>query len=276
MSVYETNAPGAVGADGYANASLAANTAYKNTLARINQKRSGTLRQFGYLGDVDPTTGTIANLRVDPNNAYGGLQSMLRTQAGDFQNAHFAAEDRGLHGGLAHKADSELKYQAGAQSAQLGQDLTGAIGGYQDDQNQAAYTRDQALYQAQLDQTRAAIEAQAFNQGDYSGVDYPDYGEDPIQETQDAPQTQAAAPGTRAQTLAGKVISNATKRAVATSKVANASAAAKTVAAKAGQTSSQQALAARSAGLNAQYGLPKAAPKPAPKNAYTSGQKKRG
>jgi hypothetical protein len=113
-NTYDTNIPGATGANGYADASLAANTAYKNTLARINQKRSSTLRQAGYLGDIDPTSGMLSNLRVDAYNPYGGLQSMLRGQAGDFQQAQYAAEDRGLHGGLAHKADSELKYQHGA------------------------------------------------------------------------------------------------------------------------------------------------------------------
>jgi hypothetical protein len=243
MSVYDTPAPGAFGANGYADASLAANTAYKNTLARINQKRSGTLRQYGYLGDINPDNGVLSNVRVDPNNAYGGLQSMLRGQAGDFEHAAFQAQERGLHGGLAHKQDADLAYQHGGQAAQLGAGFTDTLGGFQDDQNTAAYDRNKALYEAELAATRSAVDDGDFNPGDYSGLDYAPYGADPIP--------------TQAQTLAAKVISNATKKAVATSKVAKASSAAKAVAAKAGQSSAAQALAARSAGLNAKYGLPK-------------------
>lgn len=247
MSVYDTNVPGAFGAGGYADASLAANTAYKNALARINQKRSGTLRQYGYQGDIDPTTGVLQNVRVDANNPYGGLQSMLRQHAHDFQQADYAAEERGLHGGLAHKQYSDLAHDHGAQSAQFGQGFVDAFGQLQDDQNSAAYDRDKAMYDAELEQARLAIEQQAFDPGDYTGLDYPAYGEDPVP-TLDQPSAKA-------RTVAAKVISNATKKAVATSKVAKASSAAKTVAKAAGQSQAQQALAARSAGLNAKYGL---------------------
>lgn len=274
MSTYDTNAPGAFGAGGYADASLAANTAYKNTLARINQKRSGTLRQYGYLGDINPETGVIQNVRVDGHNAYGQLQSMLDHQAGDFQQADFAAQERGLHGGLAHKAYGDLTQQHGAQAAQLGTGLVDTLSGFQDDQSQAAWARDRALYEAELAATRNAVDSGLFNPGDYTGLDVPAYGADPIPNqdptAHDQPTTKTKTdktdktdttkrpPGSsKADALARKLLSAGNTHAIATSKVAKASEAAKAVAAKAGQSNAQQALAARSAGLNAKYGIKK-------------------
>lgn len=154
------------GADTYATAALGAKTAYQNTLARINAKRGDTLRQYGYLGDIDPNTGVVNNVRVDPYNQFGGLQQMLRGNAGAVEQARFASEERGLHGGLAHKALSDVHYDLGNASQQLGSSFAGALGGYQDDQNQATYQRDQALYQAELDAARLAVQNGDFNPSD--------------------------------------------------------------------------------------------------------------
>jgi hypothetical protein len=156
----------------YATAALNATTAYQNALARINSKRSDTLRQFGYLGDIDPTSGVVNNVRVDPHNQFGGLQQMLRSNADEVQQARIAAEERGLHGGLAHKGITDAHYDLGNASQQLGSAFSGALGGYQDDQNSAAYARDQALYQAELEAARNAIENGQFNPADFSDTNY--------------------------------------------------------------------------------------------------------
>jgi hypothetical protein len=156
------------GADTYATAALGAKTAYQNALTRINSKRQDTLRTYGYLGDIDPNSGALSNLRVDPYNQFGGLQQMLRSNADEVDQARMAAEERGLHGGLAHKGLSDARYDFGNASQQLGTSLSGTLGGYQDDQNSAAYTRDQSLYQAELDAARLAIENQQFNPADTS------------------------------------------------------------------------------------------------------------
>jgi hypothetical protein len=151
------------GATGYGQSNLDANTAYKNTLARLNQQRVGTLQQYGYQGDVDPVNGTITNMRVDPNNPYGNLQAMLRSQAQQHQTDLFATEDRGLHGGLANQVQSQDKYNDGQQSAALGSALTDTMGGYQDSQNTAAYNRDAALAAAEQAAAEQAILNQAFD-----------------------------------------------------------------------------------------------------------------
>jgi hypothetical protein len=192
--------PGSSGSTGYLQSNLDANTAYKNALTRINQQRLGTLQQYGYQGDVNPTDGTIQNMRVDPTNPYGNLQSMLRTQAQQHQSDLYATEDRGLMGGLANQAQSADKYNDGAQSAALGQTLTSTLGGYTDQQNSAAYTRDAALAQAEQAAAEQAILAQAFTGADFSGLTYPDYGD-----TTTLPDSSPP-PSANAQTTAQKML----------------------------------------------------------------------
>jgi hypothetical protein len=171
---YTTPIPG-VG--NYGQTALGAKTAYDTALRKINDRRSQTLRQSGYLGDIDANTGVLSNMRVDPYNQYGGLQQMLRGQAQAAQGAHFDAQERGLHGGLAHKAESQLQYDAGQQSAQFGQGLTDQFGGLQDEQNQAAYDRDSALWQAEQQAAQTAIDNGDFTPANFSDAQYPDYGD---------------------------------------------------------------------------------------------------
>lgn len=163
---YETAIPGA---DIYAQADTLATNAYNKALAQINANRLNTLTSYGYKGTVDPHTGVVSNIVVDPTNPYGKLQELFHTQASEDRDATFQAEDRGLRGGLAHQAASELRYQHGAQRTGLGSDLSQALSGYQDQQDEAAYTRDAALWQAQLEQLQAAIAAGAFNPPDDGG-----------------------------------------------------------------------------------------------------------
>lgn len=169
--------PGMAGDNGYAQTNLDATKAYQNTLARLNQQRLATLQQYGYKGSVDPTTGTLSNIGVDPNNPYGNLQQMLRGNAQQDQQAQFQAQERGLNGGLAHQMVTSLKYGHGQASAQLGTALQDALSGYQDQQGQAAYQRDAALYAAEQQAAQNAILNGLFSQGDMSGLDYPAYGQ---------------------------------------------------------------------------------------------------
>lgn len=161
---YDAPVPGAVG---QMNLALLGKTAYNNALARINRQRGQTLQQYGYLGDVNKDTGVLTNIRVDPHNQYGDFQQMLRNQAGLAQQAEWANQDRGLHGGLANKALSELRYGFGAQSAQLGRNFSNQFTDLQDQQTQARLEYDRALYEQQLEDARAAIAAGAFNPADY-------------------------------------------------------------------------------------------------------------
>src|SRR6478609_6672725 len=87
---------------------LAAKTAYNNALVKLNGQRQGTLRSYGYNANFDPTTGKMSGLSVDPNNPYGQLQGTLRNQSMEDDNARYGMQDRGLHGGLANQATTDL------------------------------------------------------------------------------------------------------------------------------------------------------------------------
>lgn len=169
---YTTPIPGATG---YESATLAAKTAYQNALTRLNQQRGDTLRQFGYAGDIDPNTGVVGNVRVDANLPYGQYQQSRQQHADQYQQAREASQDRGLgHGGLAAHAITRLRSGFGADDASIGQGLSGALSGFQDQQNQSAYSRDSALAEAQLQATRDAIQQQMFNQANLDGLDVPE------------------------------------------------------------------------------------------------------
>lgn len=168
---YETPIPGA---PSIAQADLAAKTAYQQALARLNQQRMGSLRQFGYTAQIDPETGVLTGLAVDPHNPYGQYQQTLRgaAQAGDA--ARNDAIANGLVGGLARQAEDQSKYAFGAQTGQLGNDLQNQLADFQDQQDQAKSAYDSALYTAELQGTQDAISGQNFNPADYSGL--PDVG----------------------------------------------------------------------------------------------------
>lgn len=167
---YTTPVPGATG---YEAASLAATTAYEKALARLNQERQDTLRQYGYGGSIDPATGVVTNVHVDANLPYGAYQTARQTHADAYEAARQSAQDRGIHGGLANQGLTRLRRGFGAEDAQMGTALTGALGGFQDQQNTAAYARDSALADAQIQAARDAIQQQMFNQANLDGLDTP-------------------------------------------------------------------------------------------------------
>lgn len=143
---YQTAIPAA---DSYASADVLATNAYNKALSQINSNRLSTLTNYGYTGTVDPSTGVLGGVRIDPNSIYGQAQQLFHNQANEDKNAEFAAEDRGLFGGLAHQAASELRYQHGAQRTALGGALQSSLSGLDTQQQQAAEARDNALWQAQ-------------------------------------------------------------------------------------------------------------------------------
>ncbi len=150
---------------GVAQATAMANKAYQDALAQINYQRQSTLTSYGYLGDINKKTGVIQNMRVDPNSMYGQLQTMFHDQALEDESAQNAAFDRGLHGGLANQAASNLKYAHMGARTKLGQTLQDTLNTDQQEQNAAAYQRDQAIWQAELDAILAQIQAGNFPSG---------------------------------------------------------------------------------------------------------------
>lgn len=227
---YYAPPPGAVqSAEDYAGAQ----NAYNRALIRFNQQRTGLLRQYGYGGTIDPATGMVTNLHVDAGNAYGGLQQLLHQQNLEDQAAQYAAQDRGVVGGLAHQAESELAYGHHGQTSQLAQTLLGNLSDLNNQQLDAKATLDQALWQLQHQATTDAISGGDYNPADLGGTDS---GGD-------------TGGGSTTNSRAAKVA-----RMVGTpAQVARASTAAFKRAG--GKSTPAAALAARSAGLNALYGL---------------------
>jgi hypothetical protein len=174
VSTYNAPIPGNVGA---AQTALLAKRAYQEALARINQRRSGTLRQYGYLGDIDPETGTLGGLRVDPNNPYGQLQQTLELNADEHAASEDALLGRGLRGGLARQQEARLRKVFGGRKAALGASLLATLGGLQEDQTSAKQMMNAALYQAQLDATRNAIGNNEFSPANLGPVTQDD---DPV------------------------------------------------------------------------------------------------
>lgn len=162
---------------GYASAAATANAAYQQALAQINGQRQQAMQSFGYRGTIDPTTGQLTDMQVDPNNPYGQYQQMLGQGATDQAGVRSAAAARGLGsvtgargGGLAAQDLAAAKLAFGGQSAALGQNLMSTLSGLTTQQNDAQNTMNNALWQAEQDAASKAIQDQAFNPADFSGI----------------------------------------------------------------------------------------------------------
>jgi hypothetical protein len=161
----------------YATSAAMANAAYNQALSAINGQRQSALQSFGYAGTIDPATGQLTDMHVDPNNPYGQFQQMLGQGAADQQAVQAADMSRGIGpafgprgGGLAAQGLTNAKLAFGANSANLGQSLMGTLGDLSNQQQGAQDTMNNALWQAELASAQNAIQGQDFNPADFSGV----------------------------------------------------------------------------------------------------------
>lgn len=169
MSNYQTPIPGA---PGYEQANLLARRAYDNAMGRYQQRRSQSLLHYGYTKDAS------GNLGVDPNNEYGAYQQMLRGEDQQSHRLDRAQRASGWGGGSGYLGaqTEDLQHQQGGEQAQLGTAFTNELSDIGQGETDAAFTRDQSLYQNELDAARNAIDKGNFNPADYSGLDDPGYG----------------------------------------------------------------------------------------------------
>lgn len=154
-----TVAPGSIDA---AEQYTTADSAYKRALIRYNQQRTGLLAQYGYKGTIDPSSGRMTNLGVDTSNAHGQLQELLGQQDNEDLAAQYAAEDRGLHGGLANQGESSLREGHMGQTGALGQALFGSLADINSQQQDSQSTLDQALWQLQQQAASSAVDGGQF------------------------------------------------------------------------------------------------------------------
>jgi hypothetical protein len=158
--------------------------AYNDAVVKLNTQRQGLLTQNGYKATIDPKTGAISNLQVDPYNNYGNFQQLLNNQGYEDIAAHDAGASRGFTGGLANQPEAQLANQHGAARTSFGSNLMGQFANYDTQQADAAQTRDSALWQAQLAAALNAVNNADFNPADYSTPD--PYGSQAVQNSIDS------------------------------------------------------------------------------------------
>ncbi len=143
-------------------------------MSRLQKQRSSTLLKYGYNRDA------TGNLSVDPNNEYGSYQQMLKGESGQVEGLGRAQAASGWGGesGYLGQQREDLAHAQGGEQAALGQGLTGELTAVDQGEEDAAFNKDSALYQAQLDAANRAADANQFNPADYSGLNQPEYGAD--------------------------------------------------------------------------------------------------
>lgn len=163
------------GASVYGQAVALAKKRYESRLADLNKQRQQTMRQAGFLGDINPETGLITNMRTDPYNKYGHFQQLNRAQALRHDELLGQNLARGLssRGGLGAQNLGNLRYDFGKEDAEFGANLTDMLGAFDRQQQDEKYAYDEALFRAQLEAAQSAIAA-----GDYGYPEGSD-GSDP-------------------------------------------------------------------------------------------------
>jgi hypothetical protein len=153
-----------------------AKDAYQKAIARIGNKRSQTLQQYGYRATGYDDLGNPTGLQVDQFNQFGEFQKMLHDDALLSMQAQDDAIGRGLGGaGLGNQAESEARYQHGERSYEMGRLFQNEFTGINEERLQADQEYAQAQWEAQRQAALDAIAAQQFGQPAYDAPAYPDY-----------------------------------------------------------------------------------------------------
>lgn len=187
----------------------AASDAYNRAVASINAQRSAALTSYGFRATGYDDQGNPIGLEVDPTSQFGQYQQLLNNEALASMQAADSSSGRGFSGGLANQAESQLKYNAGAQNLALGQGLLGTLSGLQTSQSRALDDYNNAIVAARL----AAAQAAQSN-GDWTPTT-----QDPGSSDDSTPANKSSTPtssgGTQAKTtaaakaLANKVVAKA-------------------------------------------------------------------
>lgn len=135
-----------------------AKKAYDQAKARLESQRTSVLNAAGY------TSGRGGKgLMVDPKNAVGGIQMMLRGQGQEDAQMSNQFADRGIQGGLQHAGVTQLHLQHGSESAQFANQLQQTLGGIQSNIQDAGNQWASAQWQAQQEAAASAIANNEFN-----------------------------------------------------------------------------------------------------------------
>lgn len=177
MSAYASAVPGT---DQVLQANTLAKRAYEQSLAQINYGRQSLLRQKGFTGTIDPTSGEVGGVKTDAYNPYGEFQMLNRSQAQRGDQAAYGAQERGLGtgGGLAAQNQNEARFAFGQEDAQLGTSLAEGLAGFSGQQQGAHQEYNSSLWRLQQAASQSAIQNKQWNPADYTDIQYPEYGDD--------------------------------------------------------------------------------------------------
>lgn len=150
---------------------------YKQAVATYNLQRQNLLQQYGYTGKIDPATGLLTHMGVDPTNPYGLYQQTLKGAGQQQMGTREAFADRGIRGGLEHAAETQNKFGFGQATTQLANSLQDSLLGLQTQQNQAKYQEQNSIVQAQLQALQQAItmmlSGQTIDPANIAGISLP-------------------------------------------------------------------------------------------------------
>lgn len=168
---YNTPIPGVAQ---YSQLIALAQKAYKQAVAEFGLQRSQLLQQYGYTGQIDPATGLVKNLGVDPNNPYGLYQQTLHGYGQAAEGLKEQMASRGIRGGLANQAMDQQKYGFGKDTSTLAQQLQQSLLGVQEQQTQAYFQEQTSIVNAQLSALQQAIammlSGQTIDPANLSGI----------------------------------------------------------------------------------------------------------
>lgn len=135
-------------------AQLTAKKAYEAAKARLYAQRKSVLNAAGY----------TARGQIDPKNAVGGIQMMMRGQAQEDQGMRSQFVNRGIQGsGLQGQAAGQLYIQHGSESAQFANQLQQTLGSIQNQIQDAGNVWASSKWQAQQQAAANAIANNQYN-----------------------------------------------------------------------------------------------------------------
>ena len=150
---------------------------YQQSVATLNLQRQNLLREYGYVGKIDPATGLIKNMYVDNNNPYGLYQQTLKGGGAQQMATREQFAERGIRGGLEHAAETANKFEFGKATTSLANNLQDALLNIQTQQNAAQYQEQNSIVQAQLQALQQAIammlSGQTIDPANIAGIKLP-------------------------------------------------------------------------------------------------------
>jgi hypothetical protein len=148
----------------YKDQQLAALDAWRRAQTALRTRTGQIWQQYGFKGEFDENSGTMRNVGVDVNNQYGDYQMMLGRQGQELDAADEGAQERGLSGvGLGAQAASRARFLHGRQGLDFGRDFLNQQSEVQQEWQQGSSAYQRALFDAERQATRAAINNRNFN-----------------------------------------------------------------------------------------------------------------